>query len=137
VCRADAAWIVQRVQGRRSADRELETGNDSEQAAAPEDNLEHYDIDEDFPGEATEEITQTPAAPAVAVSQAPDRQADPVRDSGEFAPMSGIAAHSRRRLAVPKRVANVVPAPPPPPPVTWTSRRGPRNARRRRKSCTS
>ena len=67
---ADPFEIVQRVQGRRSADRELDTGNDGEHAAAPEDNLEHYDIDEDFPGEATEEITQTPAAPAMAASQA-------------------------------------------------------------------
>lgn len=89
---ADPFEIVQRVQGRRSVDRELETGNDSEQSAAPEDNLEHYDIDEDFPGEATEEITQTPAAPAVAASSTLDTQADPVRDSGEFAPLSGIAA---------------------------------------------
>ncbi len=51
---ADPFEIVQRVEDRRSLDRE--------QAVA----LDDYDIDEDFPGEPAEEPTRTPAPPAMA-----------------------------------------------------------------------
>ncbi len=59
--KADPFEIVRRGQGRRSLDREPSVGDDGEDAVA----LAGYDIDEDFPGEPSEETTPTPAAPAM------------------------------------------------------------------------
>lgn len=73
------------VHGRRSLDDAASSGENDEQAAA----LAGYDIDEDFPGEPPEEITQTP--------QRRDRAA-PATDEVEAEPddalvrLSGLAA---------------------------------------------
>ena len=81
---ADPFEIAQRVQGRRSADGEPASGDDGEEAVV----LEGYDIDEDFPGGATDDITQTPAPPAMIASPAVDIESGEVRG---LAPLSGFA----------------------------------------------
>ncbi len=82
---ADPFEILQRVQGRRGADREAPSGDHGEETVA----LEGYDIDEEFPGERTEESTQTAAPPAMAASPASDVEASEMSD---LAPLSGFAA---------------------------------------------
>ena len=89
---ADPFEIVQRVQDRRSADREAGLGDPGEEGEAPEAYLEDYDIDEDFPGEPTEEITRVPAPPAMAASPAADPESDQSHEGIGLAPFGGLAA---------------------------------------------
>jgi cell division protein ZipA len=95
---ADPFEIVQRAPDRRSADGadgpdgEGAPGEPAEALAAPELHLEDYDIDEDFPGQASEESTPIPAAPAMGASPADDGDGKRVDEGGEFATLSGLAA---------------------------------------------
>jgi cell division protein ZipA len=88
---ADPCEFVGRKQGRRSLDREAPVGyaghhgQDSEEAVA----LDGYDIDEDFPGEPSEDITET--SPAAAMVAAPEGDARAGADR-VLAPLSGLAA---------------------------------------------
>jgi cell division protein ZipA len=84
---ADPFDIVERMQARRSADRDALPGDGDEEAAALEEHLGNYDIDEDFPGEPTEEITQTPMAPVVRASR------PQAGEGGDLGSLSGLAAH--------------------------------------------
>jgi cell division protein ZipA len=84
--RADPFEVVARAQDRRSADREPAAVGGDDEDALIEEHLENYDIDEDFPGEHTEEITQRPAAPPVTASRSAHGE------SAEIAPMSTLAA---------------------------------------------
>lgn len=87
--RADPFVIAERAQGRRSADGDVLAGADDEDAAALEQRLRDYDIDEDFPGEPVEEITQTPSPPLVTPSGA---DAGASGEHGVLSPLSGLAA---------------------------------------------
>jgi len=82
---ADPFEVVQRVQERRRADHDGELSVDGDEAAALEEHLESYDIDEDFPGETTEEITH---APAPAADAAGAREG-----GGGLGQMSALTAH--------------------------------------------
>jgi cell division protein ZipA len=89
---ADPFEIVQRVQSRRSADREVPCGDAGKEAEARDDFPEDYDIDEDFAGESSEEITTVPGVPVMAASQATDAESNQADDGVAFAPLSGLAA---------------------------------------------
>lgn len=86
---ADPFEIVQRVQDRRSVDHEGADADAEEDAAL---GLEDYDIDEDFPGEPTEEITRTPAPPAMSASVGADTGSNAASEDAGLAPLSGLAA---------------------------------------------
>jgi len=86
---ADPFEIVQRVQDRRSADHEGADADADEDAAL---GLEDYDIDEDFPGEPTEEITRTPAPPAMSAPGGADTRSNGASEDAGLAPLSGLAA---------------------------------------------
>ena len=82
---ADPFDVVERVQGRRSLDRpSVSEGGDRQDAA-----LEGYDIDEDFPGETQEAITETPVVPAMAAPPTGDALSG---EDGGLARLSGLAA---------------------------------------------
>ena len=74
---ADPFEVVGRAQGRRDLDRE--------EAVA----LDGYDIDEDFPGEPTEDITETSAPASMVASPGGDARAGP---DDALAPLSGLVA---------------------------------------------
>ncbi len=88
---ADPFEVVGRQQGRRSLDQEAPVddaghhGQDSEEAVA----LDGYDIDEDFPGEPAEDITETSAAASMVGSRGGDARAG---DERVLASLSGLAA---------------------------------------------
>ncbi len=88
---ADPFEVVGRTPGRRSLDsaaRSFDAGphdQDREEAVA----LDDYDIDEDFPGEPAEDITETSAAGSMGASPAGDARAGPDRD---LSSLSGLAA---------------------------------------------
>jgi cell division protein ZipA len=82
---ADPFEIVERAQGRRSLDHGAAIGDEGDEAAA----LDGYDIDEDFPGEPTEDITESPAPPAMVASPGDDARAS---EDGVVAGLSGLAA---------------------------------------------
>lgn len=66
--RSDPFEVAATVQGRRSGDREpARQGIDAADAVA----LDGYDIDEDFPGEPAEDITETRSGAAAAAGDAP------------------------------------------------------------------
>jgi cell division protein ZipA len=109
---ADPFDVVERIQGRRSADREPGPGEAEEELVG----LDGYDIDEDFPGDAPEDVTETPLVrerePAVEV--APSGSSDDVarlsgfaarRDSPEQLDLAGL------ELAAPTRATDEVEAP--------------------------
>ncbi len=82
---ADPFDVMARAHGRRSFDDETELdGGEAEPVA-----LAGYDIDEDFPGEPPEEITETPERPDPVGSPAPEVAA--ARDDG-LDRLSGLAA---------------------------------------------
>jgi len=89
---ADPFEIVQRVQDRRSADHEGASADVDEDAQAAALRLEDYDIDEDFPGEPTEEITRIPAPPAMSASEGADTGSNGAGEDVGLAPLSGLAA---------------------------------------------
>jgi len=82
---ADPFEVIERMQGRRSADRETPSGDDRGGAVA----LDGYDIDEDFPCEPVEEITETSAPAVTPASPAAGAQAS---EDGALAPLRGLAA---------------------------------------------
>ena len=82
---ADPFDVVERVQGRRSVDHASLSDEGDEQDVV----LEGYDIDEDFPGEPQESITEMPAAPAMAASPADDAASN---EHGGLARLTGLAA---------------------------------------------
>lgn len=86
---ADPFDVVQRVQDRRSRDHEAAFSGAGDEAELLDAHLENYDIDEDFPGEPAEEITRTPAAPAMTATPAHD---DGASEGGGAGPLSGLAA---------------------------------------------
>ena len=96
---ADPFEIVQRVPDRRSADQasgEAPMSDEGvDESEADEVRLEHYDIDEDFPGEPAEEVTHIPAPPSMSASQAspmPKAITWGRRGRRSWRPMSGLAA---------------------------------------------
>lgn len=88
---ADPFEALEPTPGRRTLDGAARIhgadspGQDGEEAVA----LDGYDIDEDFPGEPTEDITETAAAPSM-IAAPGDARAIPDRD---IASLSGLAAH--------------------------------------------
>lgn len=85
---ADPFEVVRRKQGRRSLDHEApvdDAGRHGEEAVA----LDGYDIDEDFPGEPAEDITETSAVASMVGSRGADAGASEER---VFEPLSGLAA---------------------------------------------
>lgn len=117
---ADPFEIVQRVQDRRSADHALANDDVDEDEQADEVRLEHYDIDEDFPGEPAEEVTHIPAPPSMSASPAADAESDHVHEGAGLAPMSGLAARrdspeqldlAGLELSAPARGEDAPPAP--------------------------
>ncbi len=74
---ADPFEVVGRAQGRRDLDREEAV------------TLDGYDIDEDFPGEPTEDITETSAPASMVASPGGDARAGP---DDALAPLSGLVA---------------------------------------------
>lgn len=84
----DPFEVVERGHGRRSHDREAPSADGDEDGVA----LEGYDIDEDFPGEPPEEITET-RAEARAASASPAAPAEPAGEEDEgLSRLSGLAA---------------------------------------------
>jgi cell division protein ZipA len=85
---SDPFEVVDQIQGRRSGDRgphvdEMgdEAGDEGEAVV-----LTGYDIDEDFPGEATEDVTETPAGAGMAAAESLPTS------GGDMPPLSGFAA---------------------------------------------
>lgn len=87
--RADPFETIERVQDRRAAGGQPASADGGDEAAALEEHLEDYDIDEDFPGESTEEITQVPTASGAVAPPARGIEASEAR---ELDALSGLAA---------------------------------------------
>lgn len=87
ISRADPFEVTAQARSRRSADRP--SAGDGDEDDDGEEHLENYDIDEDFPGEVAEEITQTPAPPPVVASRGDEHASS---ESGRLGPMSTLAA---------------------------------------------
>ena len=107
---ADPFDVVERMHGRRSHDRE--PGSDDADDAGV--TLDGYDIDEDFPGESREEITETPVAGAEAspppAGEAPAIVDDDLARLGAFAARRDLPEQldlDGLELAAPDRNADV------------------------------
>jgi len=80
--RSDPFEVVDQMQGRRSGDRESQVDEEDDEVVA----LTGYDIDEDFPGEPKEDVTETQAGAGIAAAESVPAV------GGEMSPLSSFAA---------------------------------------------
>jgi len=80
--RSDPFEVVDQIQGRRSGDRESPIDEEDDEAVA----LTGYDIDEDFPGEPKEDVTETQAGAGIAAAESVPAV------GGEMSPLGSFAA---------------------------------------------